>query len=137
MTSQNNRTVLSLVSLTALLILAVGSVESKSSSDRPSGSIPEGNRVIADADKGTTLQKDRHKEASKGKVFDFEGEVEDVTDTHTLTVEIDSGNHANVKFTEPVDKLEKGTQIKFKAKIAEFGTGILINHELTNAELSR
>lgn len=137
MTPQNKRIVLSLVSLAALLILAVGSVDSKSSSDRPSGSITEGNRVINDADKGTTLQKDRHKEANKGKTFDFEGEVTDVTDTHTLKVQLDSGNYATVSFLQPVDKLEKGEQIKFKAKVEDFGTGIMIYHTLTNGDLSR
>ncbi len=137
MTSQYKRTVLSLVSLAALLILAVGSVDSKSSADRPSGSIPDGNRAIADAYKGTTLQKDRHKEANKGKTFNFEGEVEDVTDTYKVKIELDSGNYANVDFKEAVDKLEKGSQIKFRATIEEFGTGILINHKLINAELKK
>lgn len=137
MTSQNKRHLLSLVSLAALLVLAVGSVDSNSSSDRPSASIPEGNKIIADADKGTTVQKDRLKAANKGKTFDFEGEVSDVTDARTLRVMLDSGNHANVTFKEPVDHLEKGTQIKFRATIEEFGTGILVNHDLTNGELKK
>ena len=137
MTSQNNRTALSLVSLAILLILAVGSVDSNSSSDRPSGSIPEGNRVIGDADKGTTLQKDKHKAANKGKTFEFEGEVQDVTDNNTLKVMLDSGNYATVTFGESVASLEKGSQIKFKAKLEEFGTGILINHTLSGGELHK
>lgn len=119
------------------MILAVGSVDSNTSSDRPSGSIPEGNKVISDADKGTTLQKDNHKAANKGKTFDFEGEVQDVTDNNTLKVMLDSGNYATVTFGESVAHLDKGSQIKFRAKLEEFGTGILINHDLANAEMKK
>ena len=123
--------------LAVLLVLAVGSTDSKSSSDRPSSSIAEGNRIITDADKGTTLQKERHIEANKGKTFDFEGEVQDVTDEKTLKVELDSGEFAEVSFNHLVDKLEKGAQIKFRATIEAFGTGFFSKHILTGAEMKK
>jgi co-chaperonin GroES (HSP10) len=138
MTPSRNKFYLSCASLTFLLVLAVGSVDSdSSSSDRPSASIPEGNRVIVDAAKGTTLQKERHKEANKGKTFEFGGEVTDVTSSNELDVQIDSGNHATVTFKNSVEHLEKGVDIKFKAAIEEFGSGILTNHMLGNAELNK
>jgi hypothetical protein len=132
-----NKHLLSIIWLAALLVFAVGSVDSNSVSDRPSASIPEGNRVIVDADKGTTLQKQKHIEANKGKAFDFEGEVDDVTGTFTIEVQLESGCHATVVFNHSVETIEKGAQIKFRATIESFGTGIFVNHSLTGADLQK
>ena len=135
MTTRSKQKFLSFLSLAAFLILAAGSMDSQIPSDRPSGSIPEGNRVISDAEKGTTLQKNNHKAANEGKSFEFEGEVQDVTNANTVKVMLDSGNYATVTFGESVAHLEKGSQIKFRAKVEGFGTGILIDHTLSGGEL--
>jgi len=70
-------------------------------------------------------------------MLDFEGEVSDILDERKLHIELNSDNYADVVFTSDVaDLVKKGDLIKFKGRIANFGTGIIISHDINNATLS-
>ena len=98
----------------------------------------EGNRVIAESSIGTSFQKEQYEKDNLGQTFNFVGMVQDVVSERAIIVMIDSRNYANVTFLkENVSNYGKGESIQFTAKIAEFGTGILIKHDLTDAELIR
>ena len=99
---------------------------------------PEGNQVIAAASEGTSFQKEQVKQKSLGQTFEFSGTIDDVVSPKELRVMIGTWDHANVTFlNESVGKLEKGRFIKFTAKIAAFGSGILFKHDLVDAEFIR
>ena len=132
------RTTLSLIFLSILVVFAIGSVDD-SDSKKPIGEMPEGNRILINAtDKGTTLQREDLQAQYRGKTLVFQGKVEDVVSSLKAEIQIDASHYANVKFTEPEARsLQIGQQINFTATIGEFGSGILIKHDLINAQLTK
>ena len=116
------------------LVFAAGSLDSDDS--KPSGAVAPGNTVILDAFKGTTLQKETHKNQSVGKIYEFCGKVHDVTSPGEAEIMIDSENYASVKFVQDISGLQKGDTIRFAARLDDFGTGILLNHQMSQARLS-
>lgn len=109
--------------------------------------LPTGNQAIKDYEAasdtpGTTVERDEARDAVKrsqrGRTLEFEGTVDDVESDKKITVQLDSGNYANVDFSNSspqIRDLKKSTFIRFTAMIDEFGTGIFIKHDLTSAVL--
>ena len=91
---------------------------------------------------GTSVQHkdaiERVEQKYKGRVFTFEGTVDDVKSDEKVVVEFEDNNYANVIFDNSgsiLRNLKKGQHIKFDAQLSEFGTGFLINHDLTEAKM--
>lgn len=96
----------------------------------------DGNAIVANADSGTSLQKEQHKQKYLGKTLEFKGRVQDVITNNSVEVMLDVSNYANVTFSSTdVSSWSKGKLIQFTAVIEEFGTGILIKHDLGEAKL--
>lgn len=97
----------------------------------------EGNAVLARcADEGTTYDKTKCKDTNVGRVFSFRGSVFDVKSATTLTVRVTSGNYADVVFKSNVgDAVKKDQVLNFRGRLARVGTGIMINHDITDAFL--
>jgi hypothetical protein len=77
-----------------------------------------------------------------GVPLQFRAEIDNIESNQTIEVKIDSGNYANIKLKEAlpvnyVTGLNKGQIIEFAAEIESFGTGILVKHKLTNAQLTK
>lgn len=97
----------------------------------------EGNAVLTKcADEGTTYDKTKCKDANVGRVFSFRGSVFDVKNATTLTIRVTSGNYADVVFKSNVgDTVRKDEVLNFRGRLARVGTGIMINHKITDAVL--
>ena len=121
--------------LLVFLVFAAGSVDQDNA--RPSRVMDAGNLIILDAFRGTTLQKETHKKQCEGKNYVFSGKIIDVTSSQNAEVMIDAENYANVEFVQDISELQKGETIHFSAKLDSFGTGILLNHQLSQGRLSR
>ncbi|SKA85119.1 protein of unknown function [Prosthecobacter debontii] len=96
----------------------------------------DGNAVIANASEGTTLQKEQYERKHLGKRYFFKGNVTDVKSSRTITVMLDTWNHANVTFqSEDVSSFHENKVVYFSAIIEEFGTGMLVRHDLGEARM--
>ncbi|MBB5036373.1 DUF4339 domain-containing protein [Prosthecobacter dejongeii] len=96
----------------------------------------DGNAIIANASEGTTLQKEQYEREHLGKRYFFKGNVTDVKSNRTITVILDTWNHANVTFlSEDVSSFHKDKVVYFSAIIEEFGTGMLVRHDLGEARM--
>jgi hypothetical protein len=96
----------------------------------------DGNKVIDDADEGTTFEREAYHKKHLGKRYLFKGTVFDVESEKELTVMLEVGEYADVRFdSEDISHLKKDNVIAFSATINAFGTGLLINHELGEAKI--
>ncbi len=96
----------------------------------------DGNAIIANASEGTTLQKEQYEREHLGKRYLFKGNVTDVKSSRTITVMLDTWNHANVTFqSEDVSSFHENKVVYFSAVIEEFGTGMLVRHDLGEARM--
>lgn len=97
----------------------------------------DGNIVLVKcADEGTTYDKAKCKETYVGRVYNFNGTVFDVKDATTLTIRINSGNFANVSFKSNIgDIVRKDQFVNFRGQLDRVGTGIVIDHEISDAYL--
>jgi tetratricopeptide (TPR) repeat protein len=98
-----------------------------------------GNDVILKYDDNsiTTFERKNIENKFINKYLSFNGAISDVTSRNEIKLQISSGNYANVTFDKnlPTEYLKKGKYITIKGRLSEFGTGILVKHDIENASL--
>ena len=94
-----------------------------------------GNRMLAEAFAGTTVQNERFQATQVQKMFEFVGRVSDVKSSGVVVIELLPRHLANVRFLLDMTDLKKHEEIRFRGTLTVFGTGVVIHHRITKAML--
>jgi hypothetical protein len=98
----------------------------------------DGNKMIDKCADGMTYERKLCSEKSLGKRFVFNGSVYNVKSAYKADIRLSTseGNYADVVFRENVAaRFRKGESIKFVGTLSFVGTGIIISHTITDADL--
>jgi uncharacterized protein YxeA len=101
-------------------------------------SMTDGNNMIARGADGTSYNRSQCLENDLGKMFYFSGKIIDVLSPYRVKVSIFTAesNFANVMFMEPVaGNMRKDQTIHFLGRLTDLGTGVIISHDISDAEL--
>lgn len=103
----------------------------------PSIPMAPGNTVLIQCADGETTQiREKCKETNTGKFFNFSGLVEEVSSNKEIKVKISVGNYAVVTSDRDIASgLGEGQVVEFFGMLENPGTGIMVSHKITKAQL--